>query len=51
MKALRKWQSALMGLGLLGMSNVAFAEDVLDTGDTAWILVIPLGCWYRQRWC
>ena len=39
MKALRKWQSVLMGLGLLAMSNVAFAEDVLDTGDTAWVLV------------
>lgn len=39
MKALRKRQSALLGLGLLGMSNVAFAEDVLDTGDTAWVLV------------
>ncbi|WP_114800484.1 ammonium transporter [Moraxella canis] len=34
-----KWASLSVGLGLLSASNLAYAEDVLDTGDTAWVLI------------
>lgn len=34
-----EWASLSVGLGLLSASNLAYAEDVLDTGDTAWVLI------------
>ena len=34
-----KWSSLALVLGILGVSSVAHAEDTLDSGDTAWMIV------------
>ncbi len=34
-----KWAISVMMLGLLGFSTLAQAQDTLDTGDTAWMIV------------
>ena len=40
MLARRKWGLlALLAFILLAVPNAAFAQDKLDTGDTAWILI------------